>query len=350
MKNLTLSPPLNFEVAGEEKYIHQFFENYPPALIEERIWGFCKSKVLSSTAIEVDTLVESVTFYEGLIYIISNLRRLVNQYDLPCLIAPSFTEQTLVSVEGVVNLIKQAIPVGVIYNLSKVKEELDLIIVLEKSCARAYNEFESIIDLATLGYQQGTCTVHNYGLLNTLMSKGHIFYATACIEENVVYRKSTDEVFPVADPEQVEITKAMVSRLFKGGMEKAENFYDGAQHYFNDGENEMAIFMLQQTCELTYRCLLNVLRGKDLKCHSPAILRKHLKRFAPEIIGVFSMNEAAELEYLQVLEEAYVKSRYQPNYKIDQELIGLLNDKVGLLQERAFELFEKRMAIFGGLP
>jgi len=346
MKSLTLSPVEHF--SGDENYIPQFFENYSPSLIQEKICSFFKAKMSIAEPTATATIAEDVIFYKDLMRMVDSLKYLAFQQPI-CFITPSFTERTLVSVEGVVNLIKQAIPVGLIYNLSKSKDELDLIVVLEKSCTTAYNEFESIIDLALLGYQKGTCTVHNYGLLNTLISNGHIFYATACIKQHIVYRKSTDELFAPVDAEVFQAAKAMAQCLFKSGMEKATSFYKGAQNYFDQGENEMAIFMLHQACELTYRCLLNVLRGKEVKCHSPGVLRKHLKRFAPEIIGVFSLNEDVELEYLQVLEEAYVKSRYNLSYRIDLELITLLNEKVGLLQLKAHELFGDRMDVLASI-
>jgi HEPN domain-containing protein len=348
METLTCAPPNRLDLVGGTNLIPNFFENYPPDWINAKLQSFCNVKMLADDAVAIDPVCNDLQFYTDLMELLYSLKN-PSLYYPSCMIVPSFTEQTLVSVEGVVNLIKQAIPVGIIYNLGRSNEELDLIVVLERSCTRGYDEFESIIDLALLGYQKGTCTVHNYGLLNTLISKGHLFYATACIEANIVYQKSTDESFKPIASELVIAACATAHGLFKNGMEKATSFYDGAQHYLNEGENEMAVFMLQQACELTYRCLLNVLRGKDLKCHSPAILRKHLKRFAPEIIGIFSANESVELEYLSVLEDAYVKSRYHQDYKIGQSLICLLNEKVGLLQERSTALFADRILALAAL-
>lgn len=107
----------------------------------------------------------------------------------------------------------------------------------------------------------------------------------------------------------------------------------------------MAMFMLQQACELSYRSLLHVLRGKAVKSHSPTLLRKHLKRFAPEIIGVFSPVEEDELHYLQLLEEAYVSSRYHAHYHITSAIIAHLNERIGLLQQKAVQLFKLKMEV-----
>jgi HEPN domain-containing protein len=243
---------------------------------------------------------------------------------------------------GVINLLTQAIPVGIIYNLSKTPAMPDLLIVLEKKCTKAYSEYETIVELAMLGYPNGTCTIHNYGLLNAQIGSGHLFYGTACVEENVVYRKDMEQVFSQPDAFAVSLMKGKLAEQFDKGIDKAKKFYTGAQYYLADGANEMAIFMLQQACELAYRCLLNALRGKDLKCHSPAILRRHVKRFAPEVIGVFDPIEAHEIKHLEVLEEAYVQSRYTMSYVISEKAIVFLSERVGLLIAKSINLMVKK--------
>jgi hypothetical protein len=45
--------------------------------------------------------------------------------------------------------------------------------------------------------------------------------------------------------------------------------------------------------------------------------------------------EEEELYYLQLLEDAYIQSRYDPNYSIDQQTVAFLNEKVGLLLDKA---------------
>jgi HEPN domain-containing protein len=324
----------------EGTFIDYFFQKYSSEAVSEKLAQFSNGfQLLALPAIESANV--ELDFLQEVKYVLEKVRIQTCRSDVICTLTPSFSEQTLVSLEGVVTLIKQAIPVGVIYNLGKVNGELDLIVVLEKSCTKPYTAYEHVVDLALLGYENGTCTIHNYGLLNAQLMSGHLFYSSVCIEENVVYRKNTSEIFGYASPEIVEEIKIKSANVFSAGITKAINFYQGAQQYLADELYEMAIFMLQQACELTYRCLLNVLRGKDLKCHSPIVLRKHIRRFAPEIIGIFSSVEEEEIQYLQVLEEAYIKSRYQIDYTIERDLLFFLNGKVAQLQDWAKVVFER---------
>lgn len=318
----------------------RFFEKYSTDAVHSHLNALTESAHWAPQINEASKA-NVLGFIGELRILLENVRLQSYPFDSLCAITPSFCEETLVSLEGVIDFIKQAIPVGMIYNISKTKQELDLMVVLEKNCVKPYTDYEHLIDLALLGYQQGNCTIHNYGLLNAQLLNGHLFYSSVCIEENVVYRKNTAEIFGHASEEIIECVRFHSANVFSAGMAKAKQFYQGVQHYFKEGIYELAAFMLHQACELTYRCLLNVLRGKDLKCHSPIILRKHVRRFAPEIIGVFSAIEEKEIAYLQILEDAYIKARYHIDYTIDKETLSILNHAVGKLQEVAKLVFDR---------
>ncbi len=324
-----------------------FFNQYTEAQYTEKLWHFYKAHVHYTEMATASNAATDLVFYESLLRLLQNCRQLQLPLPEPIQLQPYLVEQTLVSLEGIVNLLKSAIPVGVIYNLSPIPTELDLMVVLEKGCSRSHQEFEHILDLSQLGFKKGACTVHSHGLLYKLLLDGHIFYNTACIASNIIYKKNNEELFVSPSPNLLQQTKTQAERHFKAAMHKAVQFYNGVQHYIGNGVNDMAVFMLQQACELTYRCLLNALRGKDVKCHSLVVLRKHLKRYAPAIIGIFSPIEEEELQYLKLLEEAYVKARYNENYTIAQGLMLHLNQSVGVLQQKANQLFKHQMEVLG---
>ncbi len=122
-------------------------------------------------------------------------------------------------------------------------------------------------------------------------------------------------------------------------MHKAATFLNGARQFANESESTIAAFMLQQACELTYRSLLLAFRGKDIKCHDLALLRKHLSHFVPTIIGVFHQNEKEELKILTAIQEAYINSRYNHTYKIAlEELVESISASNNLIKT-AQEIF-----------
>jgi len=249
------------------------------------------------------------------------------------------SELTLVSFEGVITLLKQAIPVGSIYNLSKSNEVLDLIIVLEKGCGKKLEIFDDIIDISLLGYENSYCTLHTFGHLNQQICMGNAFYGTACTEENLIYRKNVSQKLPFLNAQVYQERKAYLDALFKAEMKKACSFFDGASYYVGNGQLELAVFMLQQAVEFTYKCFLNILRGKDMKCHSLSTLRGNIRRGAAKLIGVFSKEEEEELFYLDFLEKGYCEARYNREYRVDKELVLWLRQKVWELHSTAFDLY-----------
>ncbi|WP_343531195.1 HEPN domain-containing protein [Pedobacter sp.] len=252
-------------------------------------------------------------------------------------------EFTLVSFEGVITLLKQAIPVGSIYNLSKGNDALDLIIVLEKGCGRKLEIFDDIIDISLLGYENSYCTLHTFGHLNQQICEGNLFYGTACAEENLIYRKSVSNQLPVVNAQVYQNRKAYLDVLFNAEMKRACSFFDGASYYVGNRQLELAVFMLQQSVELTYRCFLNLLRGKDMKCHSLSTLRKNIRRGASKLIGIFSKEEEEELFYLDFLEKGYCEARYNREYRVDKEMVLWLRQKVWELHSTAFDLYASMM-------
>jgi len=266
----------------------------------------------------------------------------VNENVIGILNAIPIEEFTLVSLDGVVSLLKQAMPIGSIYNLSKTEKNLDLMIVLEKGCVRKLDTFDDVMDMSLLGYD-GFCTLHTFGHLNQQICNGNLFYSSACIEENLIYMKSTSQKLPSPSALVYQKRKVYLNRLFHIEMNKACSFLEGAAYYANHINLELSVFMLQQAVELTYRCFLNLLRGKDMKCHSLITLRRNIRRYAPNLIGVFSEQEEEELFYLDLLEKGYCDARYDREYKADRDMVIWLRRKVWQLHSKAYDLFANMM-------
>ena len=254
-----------------------------------------------------------------------------------------FEEIVFVEFEGVVNFLKQAIPVGTIYNISADRRKLDLIVVLEKCRCVALDNFSDTIEMSLLGFEGSICTLHSFGGLNQQLTSGNLFYNWACTEAHLIYRKSIAEQLPSVGGEIYTHKMGIYHRIFKIEMAKACSFLDGAKQFIIARRYELAVFMLQQAVELTYRCFLNLLRGKDIKCHALYVLRRNISRYAPGLLGVFSENEKEELFYLEMLEKGYCEARYNRDYVVKKETVQYLYEKVWKLHARAFDLFAKLM-------
>lgn len=97
--------------------------------------------------------------------------------------------------------------------------------------------------------------------------------------------------------------------------------------------------MLQQAVELNIRGLITASGGSCPKTHCFSELKKPLRRYAPEVRWLPSINEAEENRLLKLLERACLEARYSDNFTISD------NDFI-LLTGAAEQLHEKTLAIF----
>jgi len=105
--------------------------------------------------------------------------------------------------------------------------------------------------------------------------------------------------------------------------------------------SDIAIFLLHQAAELTYRGILKHLNGYDKKTHEIRSLQKYVRRCAPQLCNAFPDDTAEESRLLNLLENAYLKSRYEQEYPALEKDLSALFGKVGALQEAAVHIVSR---------
>lgn len=242
--------------------------------------------------------------------------------------------------QPLIGFITAIVPAEYIFCLSYRNGYVDLMVVLDKDCGRSFTELEPLLEFAALGFPKITCTLHTVGMLNDVLLRGRLYYLRVCRAETCVYCKTGAQTLPFFDKDLLDAAEKSAQPIFEAGIGRATAFYKGASNYLRLGETAMAVFMLQQVCELSYRTLLLVLRGKEIKTHDLMVLRKHLRRYYPAIVGTFSDVEDEELRLLSILDTAYIEARYGIDFKISAEDLAVLH-------ERVWYLLEEMKLVFG---
>lgn len=91
---------------------------------------------------------------------------------------------------------------------------------------------------------------------------------------------------------------------------RAESFLKNAQRLIEEGEPDIALFSLEQYCQLILKYKLLVYTGSYPRTHSLRQLIKELGKINPNILVL--VNDIKNLHYIARLEEAYISSRYLP--------------------------------------
>lgn len=89
----------------------------------------------------------------------------------------------------------------------------------------------------------------------------------------------------------------------------------------NSGEWDLAVFNLEQYCQLILRYKLLVKTGSYPRTHSLRRLIRELAKIHPSLSSM--VEDEDKLHYVARLEEAYVTSRYTPYSYEEREALGL---------------------------
>jgi HEPN domain-containing protein len=98
---------------------------------------------------------------------------------------------------------------------------------------------------------------------------------------------------------------------------RAESFLRNAQRLIEEGEADIAVFNLEQYCQLILKYKLLVYTGSHPRTRSLRQLIRELGRVDSRILVL--VNDVKNLHYVARLEEAYISSRYLPyKYTIEE--------------------------------
>ena len=130
--------------------------------------------------------------------------------------------------------------------------------------------------------------------------------------------------------EKKEIAERDYKHWFKGGIEFFINANNALQR---DALNNCA-FELHQATESFYNAILLVFSGYKPKLHDIFSLGQKARIYNQELFFIFPYCETQEQKKcFELLRQAYIDARYNPDYRITKEQLIYLIKKVESLQK-----------------
>lgn len=219
---------------------------------------------------------------------------------------------------------------------------VELLVVMPYRSHIIFREHQGLVEFANLRGRHVSCSLHRSDAVREALEQGHIFYSLSCIPNNLVYDDGSGEL-PATPAELYPMIRETALKTFWESYGKALAFYDCARSCDNSA---VIPFLLHQAAELTYRAVLLSLMKKDTRTHSIKALIRHTRRVAPQLNTVFPRDTPEEKQLVHLLEEAYLKSRYERGYEPDTTMVTLLFERVGQLQETAKRVVEEKVRRF----
>lgn len=218
----------------------------------------------------------------------------------------------------------------------------DLLIILSDEHHKPFKELEPVIELITAGDERIGCSIRKLSDLRQSLENGQVYFSLTCMTENLVYQR-TAVTLPKMTPEKMTALVGKSKRDFQIGLTQARKFFYGARFYEETKESALCMFMLHQAVETVFRTISISLYGTEKRTHSIKSLKSYNRRLVPQLNEVFPGDTPQEERILQLLEDAYLESRYNLQYHVSSEDIGLISSRVSALLELAETVFEERM-------
>jgi len=138
----------------------------------------------------------------------------------------------------------------------------------------------------------------------------------------------------------------MAKRYFKEWFESGNTFYHQFEHIFKHGKYKNAAFQLHQAAESFYKTVLLVFTNYRPKGHYLDSLSSTVCAFSPKFLTVFPMATDQQKKCFDLLNEAYVRARYDSRYKITKKQLEYLAKCVHKLQRLTKRICKEKIESF----
>ena len=187
----------------------------------------------------------------------------------------------------------------------------------------------------------------NYGIddFNHALTKAH-YFETEIKQDGVILYDSG--AYKLARRRKLDYTeiKERAQKYFDDKFGRANQFLKGVTFYCEDGDCRMASFHLHQSVENFLRTIPMVFILYGYKSHNLSELMNATKKHTAEIFRVFPRDTDEEKRLFDLLQRAYIESRYNPDFEIAKGDIDALLPKIERLRDIVDTVCRERIAYY----
>lgn len=187
--------------------------------------------------------------------------------------------------------------------------------------------------------------VHSLDDVNEQLDLGRYFFADILRDGVILYDTPAARLHKPATL-KAKAALAEAEGYFEKWMASSASFARGAKFYAGDGDDpNLAAFSLHQAAEHLYHCILLVMTLYSGKAHNLAFLRKKAEAIDARLAEAWPRETKFQRRCFELLREAYVKARYSEHYKISDDELAWLMERVEALRALTTTVCEERLAV-----
>lgn len=169
--------------------------------------------------------------------------------------------------------------------------------------------------------------VHSLQQVNQGLAHGRFFFMDIARDGIALY-EADDRPLAEPKPKTPADTLAMAKEYFEEWMPAAMARHKLAKYAVAERLFKDAAFDFHQTTERLYHCVLLVCTFYTPHNHNISFLRTQAERLDIRLRDVWPMANRKERAMFEKLKDAYVKARYSKHYRISEEELGWLGERV----------------------
>ncbi|HLM74141.1 MAG TPA: HEPN domain-containing protein [Polyangiaceae bacterium] len=192
-----------------------------------------------------------------------------------------------------------------------------------------------------------TLLVHTMPYVNQEIRMGQYFFAEVARQGVLLFKtKGAALAKPRAlnDGERL----AVGARDFRYWFESASGFFKGSLYYVVHRMRAHSAFLLHQAAERYFHAALLVFTGYKPQTHDLKKLADQTEPLHPALAGAFPRTDPEDERLFKLLKRAYIEARYSKSYRVTNEELAALRERVLHLGARVREACAEKLVSYCG--
>lgn len=185
--------------------------------------------------------------------------------------------------------------------------------------------------------------VHTLQDVNDQISHGRYFFMDIAKDGIALYQVDESDL-AAPRPKTPQAAYDLAEEYYDYWFSLAVEAQKGFHFYLSQKAYRDAAFTLHQVTERLYNCVLLVRTFYSPHVHNLNFLRRQAERLSAKLIDVWPRANRKERARFEKLKDAYVKARYSRSYRISEEELVWLGERVEELGSVVNELCQARLA------
>ena len=186
--------------------------------------------------------------------------------------------------------------------------------------------------------------VHTLQEVNDGLAHGRYFFMDVAKDGIALYQADESELHQ-PKPKTPEQALAMAKEYFEEWLPAGLRKFELAIEARSRGYSKEAAFLLHQATESLYHCVLLVCTFYTPHVHNLEFLRTQAARIDRRLVHVWPQDSRRERAMFEKLKAAYVKARYSKHYRISEEELTWLGERVKELGQVVHAVCSERIAM-----